>query len=529
MRQMLIIIPILLINISPFTTGFKFLGLFPLPIRSNFLMYETIFKGLADRGHEIDVLSHYPQKTPVKNINDIDISGSIPSLDNNVSIESVSKMTRIESAWSVFRTHGVDVCEKVLQHRALQILRKSKKKYDGILIEVFGTDCLLGFSHLYKAPVIGITSSMHLPWADERMGNPDNPSYVSNYFIPFNKNMTIGQKIELATATVLSKIGYHLISTIPSEMRARDFFGTDLPPLDQLAFNMSLLLVNSYFGLSDPRPTVPGLIEVGGLHIQNPKNLTPELATLAKSANGIIYFSMGTVVKLSSFDNQKLQSLLHVLSQLPYTVLFKGNVQDLRSFKPTDNIHFSEWFPQIDILCHSKTKLFITPGGQMSIQEAAFCGVPIVGIPFLPHQVLNVQFFESKGAGIGIEYDDIDEFKIKRAIKTITDNNTYHKNAKALARVYNDRPLSPLQTALFWIEYVIRHKGAFHLRTKSVDLIWMDYYLLDVAFIFTIIFIVLLYLMVKLLHFLQDYFDYSKLQIKSNGKVSTHNNVKATQ
>lgn len=54
-------------------------------------------------------------------------------------------------------------------------------------------------------------------------------------------------------------------------MRARDFFGKTLTPLDRLALNTSVMLVNGHFSLNSARPTVPGLAEVGGLHI--PKNL----------------------------------------------------------------------------------------------------------------------------------------------------------------------------------------------------------------------------------------------------------------
>lgn len=38
---------------------------------------------------------------------------------------------------------------------------------------------------------------------------------------------------------------------------------------------------------------------------------------------------------------------------------------------------------------------------------------------------------------------------------------------------------------MYWIEYVIRHKGAPHLRSAAQDLTWYQLYLLDVlGFIF---------------------------------------------
>jgi glucuronosyltransferase len=62
-------------------------------------------------------------------------------------------------------------------------------------------------------------------------------------------------------------------------------------------------------------------------------------------------------------------------------------------------------------------------------------------------------------------------------------NSLYHRyreNAQRLSRIYRDQPLTPLETAVFWTEYVIRHKGAPHMRSAVLDLTWYQYFLLDV-------------------------------------------------
>jgi glucuronosyltransferase len=56
----------------------------------------------------------------------------------------------------------------------------------------------------------------------------------------------------------------------------------------------------------------------------------------------------------------------------------------------------------------------------------------------------------------------------------------YRENAQRLSRIYRDQPLTPLQQAAFWTEYVIRHKGAPHMRSAVLDLTWCQYFLLDV-------------------------------------------------
>jgi glucuronosyltransferase len=37
-----------------------------------------------------------------------------------------------------------------------------------------------------------------------------------------------------------------------------------------------------------------------------------------------------------------------------------------------------------------------------------------------------------------------------------------------------------LELAVFWTEYMIRHKGAPHMRSAVLDLTWYQYFLLDV-------------------------------------------------
>jgi glucuronosyltransferase len=56
----------------------------------------------------------------------------------------------------------------------------------------------------------------------------------------------------------------------------------------------------------------------------------------------------------------------------------------------------------------------------------------------------------------------------------------YRENAQRLSCIIRDQPLTPLEQAVYWTEYVIRHKGALHLRSSVLDLGWNQYFLLDV-------------------------------------------------
>lgn len=57
--------------------------------------------------------------------------------------------------------------------------------------------------------------------------------------------------------------------------------------------------------------------------------------------------------------------------------------------------------------------------------------------------------------------------------------------------------MTPTETMVYWSEYVIRHKGAPHLRSAGLDLNYFQYHNLD-AFVAIFAFIIAFYYVLKL-------------------------------
>lgn len=45
--------------------NYNILAIFPLQSKSHFVMFERLLLELAKKGHEVDVVSHFPQKKPI--------------------------------------------------------------------------------------------------------------------------------------------------------------------------------------------------------------------------------------------------------------------------------------------------------------------------------------------------------------------------------------------------------------------------------------------------------------------------------
>lgn len=54
--------------------GAKILGIFHLPSKSHHILGSTLLKALAERGHQVTMISPFPLKKPLKNYEDIHLS-----------------------------------------------------------------------------------------------------------------------------------------------------------------------------------------------------------------------------------------------------------------------------------------------------------------------------------------------------------------------------------------------------------------------------------------------------------------------
>nr|CAD7463939.1 unnamed protein product [Timema tahoe] len=120
-------------------------------------------------------------------------------------------------------------------------------------------------------------------------------------------------------------------------------------------------------------------------------------------------------------------------------------------------------------------------GGLQSIEEALTVGVPLIAIPFFSDQDFNVKKIEEKGIGIRLNFADITKEKLLFALDKVINDSSYQKNVIHLATLLNDQPQTAMDRAIWWTDYVLRHKGATHLRTAAVDMPWYQFLLIDIS------------------------------------------------
>ncbi|DAA28632.1 TPA: UDP glucuronosyltransferase 2B10-like isoform 2 [Bos taurus] len=237
-------------------------------------------------------------------------------------------------------------------------------------------------------------------------------------------------------------------------------------------------LIRSYWDFSFPRPQLPNVEFVGGLHCKPAKPLPKEMEEFVQSSgeNGIVVFSLGSMVSNMSEDRAKV--IASAFAQIPQKVLWRYDGKKPDTLGPNTRLY--KWLPQNDLLGHPKTKAFITHGGSNGVYEAIYHGIPMVGTPLFADQADNIARMKSKGTAVRLDLETMSTRDLLNALKEVINNPSYKENVMRLSAIQHDQPMKPLDRAVFWIEFVMRHKGAKHLRPAIHDLTWFQYHSLDV-------------------------------------------------
>ncbi|XP_060950960.1 UDP-glucuronosyltransferase 2C1-like [Limanda limanda] len=319
---------------------------------------------------------------------------------------------------------------------------------------------------------------------------PSPVSYVPMKGSGNNDKMTFFQRVKNMILYLINQIFYHFAVQVYQKICDK-YLGPE-NEFKQLVLNADIWLMRTDFVFDFPRPTVPNVIYMGGFHCSPAKPLPQHLEDFVQSSgeHGVIIMSLGTFV--TELPADMTNKMAAAFAKLPQKVIWRHKGD--RPATLGNNTLLVDWMPQNDLLGHPKIKLFVSHGGTNGVQEAIYHGVPVVGLPLYFDQNDNLLRLKERGGAKILTLATVDKHNnFLEAIQEVLTEPSYRLNMQRLSRLHRDQPMKPLDTALFWIEFVIRHKGAAHLRTESYKLPWYSYHSVDVIlFLITSALVILL-------------------------------------
>ncbi|XP_055920857.1 UDP-glucosyltransferase 2-like isoform X1 [Eupeodes corollae] len=497
MKLLILFFTLCLSNIN----AYNILGLFPHPGVSHFHFFHPIMRALAEAGHDVTVISHFPDKSPPAHYKDLVLTG-VETLSNSINLQLFENRPIYSHFLEFFLLHewGKEACNHTIKSPALAQVLKHKNRYDVIIMEQFNTDCLMGVAHVLKAPVIALSSCALMPWHYERFGNPIIPSYIPALFMGQAEKMDFLSRVgNWISFHGLNFLYNHYSHKTATELIRRKF-GHDMPSTEELVKETSLVFVNQHYALSGSKPLSPSVIELGGVHIQKARPLDADVQRyLDNATDGVVLISWGSMIKADTLPAAKRDGIVKALKRLKQKVVWKWENDTLAQQPP--NVLVMKWLPQREILCHPNVKVFMTHAGLMGSTEAAYCGVPVVATPMYGDQFLNAAALAHRGMGTILKYEDITEATVVKAIRLVLEK-PFLDNAKKVSYAFRNRPRTAKETAVWWVEHVIKTRGAPLTKSVSRHMSRFVYYSLDVYTLFASVILISLltwiWLMVKI-------------------------------
>ncbi|PHZ15719.1 UDP-Glycosyltransferase/glycogen phosphorylase [Rhizopus microsporus ATCC 52813] len=468
----------------------------------------SILEELQVRGHHTIYYTREDHAKFIKNAPSVELIVGAPSLVSKEEMQTIQKgilsMSPVDQfAYLVglFGNRGID---SYTGH--LDVF--SKKKVDLAICDHFDGTCAEAATKA-KIPFI-VTSTYAF--------SPDSLTpYVNRDMLtlhhPTVKGLSFSERLQ---DKVISPIRFILKAwpTIQSINKKKRAIGVDPIVHPSELPKDSFKLVNSFFGFEPSRPVGPLVEVIGPIIPKTHPVLNTDLQQFLDNHRRVVYVAFGQMAIPSPKDIQLiLTSLLEnmeagkldgviwgtrgIQDLFPEYLATRSNTTyDVKSFfdKPANgsNIAFVNWAPQVAILHHPSTAMFITHGGAGSLFESMYEGVPVAVFPFFGDQPGNAIKVEEIGIGRWLKRD-YDQSTATALIEEILEDKTgkYKRNInrfKAIAQIRSrsgvTRGADVVEEALFTHEDgKITHRRDVRRELSFIKAYNLDIYAFVAAFL----------------------------------------------
>ncbi|XP_042856816.1 UDP-glucosyltransferase 2-like [Penaeus japonicus] len=464
---------VLLLTFQGLAKGYQVLVLGPVGSRSLYHLCRALSEALSHAGHSVTIVSSFEPSQSIPNVTEVHTGSNV--------VQQVNMFEGSRTPMRVFRWAmrvSEDIARAMWTNDEVKALWRRRADFDAIVIIGYANEVAYPFLLDFE----GLHVNLCTPGVEylqvAQLGNRLPLSVVPAIFLPFDENMSFLERLVNPWAQVLSHFVY-ASTVLPSAQRIVEEFFPGMPPLEKLYQGSHLTLINGHFAMDTPVPLLPNQVEIGTINAREAKPLPEDLAKFIDDSGdaGVIYFSLGSIGQSTDMPREYKDIFLEAFRQLPQRVVWKYEGDDLQL--PT-NVITRSWLPQQDILGHANTRLFISHCGNLGTQEAKYHAVPILAVPLTFDQHRNAARLAKKGCGTVLNWENLSVTNVIEKVDVLLRDGSYRKCMRAISAALHDQKESPGERAVWWIEYMIRHRNSTLLEYPGKRLHYLQYSMVDV-------------------------------------------------
>ncbi|XP_058834814.1 UDP-glucosyltransferase 2-like [Topomyia yanbarensis] len=485
--------------------GANILCLFGVASPSHHNWNRAIVDTLAAKGHNLTIVSADVERNTPDNVHYIELEETYPELysgPHNIDLMEMANENLFTSIVSFYNDFVITECRGILKSKGLQFIKNYPDDFtvDLVLNDMTCGGCMNGLLHKFHyPPLVSVTAFNNPPYVTDVIGGHKYYAYVPFYSLPYGTDMTFFQRVLNTLLYMTDYLFRTIISNPKLDKMVREYFQYDdmpyVPDMDRLT---KVILVNAHYSIDFPEPAPPNLIPVGGLQIKEPKPLPKDLENfILAGKNGAVLFSLGSNIQSDELGSERQQMFIDAMRQIPdYNFLWK--FESNLNLKLPQNVIIRKWLPQNDILGHPNVKGFITHAGLLSTHEATWYGVPMIGIPFIADQYRNIERCIRMGVAERINLQTLSSEQIRDTVRKVLDTPGYRDKMVKVSALFRDQPEKPIDRAVWWIEWTLRHPDLDSLQSPVLNLGFLRSNLVDVIAFLVLVPVILVLCLKKL-------------------------------
>lgn len=191
---------------------------------------------------------------------------------DNSGLAEMSQVEQLKISWKF----SIDAARFVLNSKDVQdFIKNDKSQFDLIINEDFFQEFSYVFAQKYKSPVVTVDTTTMFSHIGDFMGNPIPSTYATHEAFMSNIE-TLSGKINNVLLTTFDRLArkYYYLPMVDELIK--EYFSCWnilLPKTREMENQVSLVLINSHYSFDTIIPLVPSVVQIGGIHIQQPKPL----------------------------------------------------------------------------------------------------------------------------------------------------------------------------------------------------------------------------------------------------------------
>lgn len=186
-------------------------------------------------------------------------------------------MTSVTMKWEI----GVQLSEEVMSHKNMRdFIHSNSNSFDLVMIETFCQEYTVAIGHKFNAPVINLVPAIIWTSVSKWLHVPSTFSYLPDpdIYLTSIDDLSFMDRLKNTINGFLQLYVEDYIYLPKMKAVMNKYFTYEgwesRPPLEMLLNNVSVTLMNAPYAVGLSRPYLPGVIEVGGMHIREQKPLS---------------------------------------------------------------------------------------------------------------------------------------------------------------------------------------------------------------------------------------------------------------